>query len=72
MKELKKKQKQNAFFTTKGTMATCKANNINFRAWVEDVLVRISTTPAVEIDKLLPHLFKPKKNSSRYFQDTHG
>ncbi len=38
--------------------ATCKANNINFRAWMEDVLVRISTTPAAEIDSLLPHLWK--------------
>ena len=39
--------------------ATCKANNINFRAWMEDVLIRISTTTAAEIDTLLPHLWKP-------------
>jgi len=38
--------------------ATCKANSVNFRAWMEDVLVRISTTPAAEIDSLLPHLWK--------------
>ena len=40
--------------------ATCKANRVNFRAWMEDVLVRISTTPAAEIDSLLPHLWKQK------------
>jgi hypothetical protein len=40
--------------------ATCKANSVNFRAWMEDVLVRISTTPAAEIDSLLPHLWKPE------------
>lgn len=40
--------------------ATCKANNVNFRAWMEDVLVKISDTPATEIDSLLPHLWKPE------------
>lgn len=39
--------------------STCKVNNVNFRAWLEDVLVKISSTPATEIDSLLPHLWKP-------------
>jgi transposase len=38
---------------------TCKANNVNFRFWLEDVLPRLNTTPASEIDTLLPHLWKP-------------
>ena len=39
--------------------ATCKANNVNFRAWLEDVLTRLNTTPATQIDTLLPHLWHP-------------
>lgn len=38
---------------------TCKANNVNFRLWLEDVLPRLSTTPASQIDTLLPHLWQP-------------
>lgn len=34
--------------------ATCKANSVNYRQWLEDVLVRINTTPASQIDSLLP------------------
>lgn len=37
---------------------TCKANNVNFRLWLEDVLPRLNTTPASEIDTLLPHLWQ--------------
>ena len=39
--------------------ASCKANNVNFRVWLEDVLVRLSSTPASAIDTLLPHLWRP-------------
>ncbi len=38
--------------------ATCKANGVNYRQWLEDVLVRINTTPASQIDSLLPHNWK--------------
>jgi transposase len=41
--------------------ATCKANQVNFRAWLEDVLLRLSTTPAADIDTLLPHLWQPAR-----------
>ena len=34
--------------------ATCKANAVNYRQWLEDVLIRINTTPASLIDSLLP------------------
>ena len=34
--------------------ATCKANGICFRKWLEDVLLRLTTTPAGEIDSLIP------------------
>ena len=39
--------------------ATCKANNICFRNWLEDVLPRLSSTPASQIDSLLPPFWKP-------------
>ncbi len=38
--------------------ASCKANGVNYRQWLEDVLVRINTTPASQIDSLLPHNWK--------------
>jgi hypothetical protein len=38
---------------------TCKANHVNFRLWLEDVLPRLNTTPASQIDTLLPHLWQP-------------
>ena len=34
--------------------ATCKANAVNYRQWLEDVLNRINTTPASQIDFFLP------------------
>ena len=34
--------------------ATCKANGVNYRQWLEDILIRINTTPASQIDSLLP------------------
>lgn len=39
--------------------ATCKANNLCFRNWLEDVLPRLSSTPASQIDSLLPPFWKP-------------
>lgn len=38
---------------------TCKANNVNFRLWLENVLPCLNTTPANQIDTLLPHLWQP-------------
>ena len=38
-----------------GFAATCHKNNVNFHRWLEDILVRLSITPATEIDSLLPH-----------------
>jgi transposase len=40
--------------------ASCKQNNINPQAYLEDILTRIHTTPAKDIDTLLPHLWKPE------------
>lgn len=34
--------------------ATCKANGICFRTWLEEVLPRLTTTPAGLIDSLIP------------------
>ena len=34
--------------------ATCKANGICFRKWLEDVLPRLNSTPAEQIDSLIP------------------
>jgi transposase len=42
---------------------TCKANNVNFRLWLEDVLPRLNTTPSSQIDTLLPHLWKPSNSN---------
>jgi len=41
------------FFAT-----TCKANNICFRKWIEDILPRLSATPASQIESLLPPNWK--------------
>ena len=38
--------------------ASCKANNICFRQWLEDVLPRLSSTPANQIESLLPTNWK--------------
>lgn len=47
--------------------ATCKANAVNYRQWLEDVLIRINTTPASLIDTLLPQnwKFQPRSEISR-------
>ena len=34
--------------------ATCKANGICFRKWLEDILPRLNSTPAGQIDSLIP------------------
>ena len=34
--------------------ATCKANGICFRKWLEDVLPRLNSTPSGQIDSLIP------------------
>jgi transposase len=39
--------------------ATCKANQVNFRLWLQDVISQISSTPASMIDNLLPHNWQP-------------
>ena len=42
-------------------VVSCKQNNINPQAYLEDVLTRIHTTPAKSIDTLLPHLWQPEE-----------
>jgi transposase len=37
--------------------ATCKKNNVNFRVWLEDILLKLGSTPSTKIDSLLPHLW---------------
>lgn len=57
-----KKEKSILDFPTKSlqntltvSAATCKANGICFRKWLEDVLPRLTTTPAGQmIDSLIP------------------
>lgn len=34
--------------------ATCKENGVYFRKWLEDVLPRLNSTPAGQIDLLIP------------------
>ena len=41
--------------------ASCKANEIPFRQWLEDVLPRLTITPASQIDSIHPHLWKDAK-----------
>lgn len=40
---------------------TCKANKVNFRLWLQDVLPRLNSTPASQFDSLLPHLWQPSE-----------
>lgn len=40
-------------------VATCKDNQVDFRAWLEDVLTRLGTTRQDDIDSLLPHNWTP-------------
>lgn len=42
--------------------ATCKDNNIDFEKWLADVLVRLDTTPADQLDTLLPVKWPTEKN----------
>ena len=41
-------------------VATCEANGVNPLAYLEDVLTRVGTHPAKEIDDLLPHRWTPR------------
>ena len=43
-------------------MATCKDNQVDFKAWLEDVLTRLGTTRHDDIDSLLPHNWTPARN----------
>ena len=36
-------------------VATCEANDVNPLAYIEDVLTRVGSHPAAQIDDLLPH-----------------
>ena len=40
-------------------VATCEANDVNPVAYLEDVLIRVQTHPAAQIDELLPTNWKP-------------
>ncbi len=39
--------------------ATCKANQVNFRLWLQDVIGRLSSTSASMLNNLLPHNWQP-------------
>ncbi len=41
-------------------VATCEANGVNPLAYLEDVLTRVGSQPAKEIDDLLPHRWTPR------------
>lgn len=41
-----------------GFAATCKENAVDFGKWLLDVMGRLDTTPAEDVDCLLPHLWK--------------
>ncbi|MDQ0290584.1 transposase domain-containing protein [Oligosphaera ethanolica] len=43
-------------------VATCKDNQVDFKAWLEDVLTRLGTTRHADIDSLLPHNWNPARN----------
>ena len=43
--------------------ATCKANAVNYRQWLKDVLIRINTKPVSQIDSLLPQNREPQPSS---------
>ena len=43
-------------------VATCKDNQVDFKAWLEDVLTRLGTTRHDDIDSLLPHNWTPARN----------
>lgn len=44
--------------------ATCKDNDVDFEAWLCDVLLRLDTTPYDRITELLPHAWKKSKQNS--------
>jgi len=38
-----------------GFAVTCHKSNVNFRRWLEYILVKLSITPTTDMDSLLPH-----------------
>lgn len=45
--------------------ATCKDNGVNFEEWLLDVVRRLDTTPAKDIDCQLPHHWKAAREEGR-------
>ena len=45
-------------------VATCEANGVNPQAYLADVLLRVQTHPASDIDQLLPHNWSPRVPAS--------
>ena len=45
-------------------VATCEANGVNPAAYFTDVLVRLQTHPASQIDELLPHRWAPAPSNT--------
>ena len=43
-------------------VATCKDNQIDFEAWLTDILPKLGKTGMADIDTLLPHLWKTEQN----------
>jgi transposase len=44
-------------------IATCQTNGVNPEAYLADVLLRVQTHPAADIDALLPHRWRPLDTS---------
>ena len=42
-------------------IATCEVNGVNPVAYLADVLLRVQTHPASQIDELLPHNWNPPR-----------
>ncbi|MGN0866616.1 MAG: transposase domain-containing protein [Oligosphaeraceae bacterium] len=47
-----------------GFAATGKENAVDFEKWLLDVMERLDTTPAEDIDCLLPHLWKKDREKT--------
>jgi transposase len=44
-------------------VATCQANGVNPEAYLADVLLRVQTHPAADVDALLPDRWRPRDTS---------
>jgi hypothetical protein len=42
-------------------LRSCERHNVNAWAYLRDVLVRVSSHPASQLDDLLPHRWRPAK-----------